>query len=216
MRLRPAYVRNRELVDELVALFTDSVRGMQTIKGFAAEKHQFARFESANRMVSQQQNRIFLNISLFTPATHVLSQLSLVILFSYGGWMFVHGRIQLGSGLVVFAGCAAMCAVTLALPYLPKGLPLLAVLLVAGAGALGVFPIYHAFTQDLPGSHQGKVTGVAGIAAWGFSPLAQKLFGRLVDRTHSFDTGLAVLGVLPLIALLCLIFFWGKSTSNSA
>jgi ATP-binding cassette subfamily B protein len=104
VRLRPAYVRNRELFDELVALFTDSVRGMQTIKGFAAEKHQLARFESANRMVSQQQNRIFLNLSLFTPATQVLSQLSLVILFGYGGWMFVHDRIQLGSGLVVFAG----------------------------------------------------------------------------------------------------------------
>lgn len=103
-RLRPAYVRNRELFDELVALFTDSVRGMQTIKGFAAEPQQFARFEAANRMVSEQQNRIFLNLSLFTPATHVLSQLSLVILFAYGGWLFVHGRIQLGSGLVVFAG----------------------------------------------------------------------------------------------------------------
>jgi len=104
VRLRPAYARNRELFDELVVLFTDSVRGMQTIKGFAAERHQFARFESANRMVSEQQNRIFLNLSLFTPATQVLSQLSLVILFGYGGWMFVHGRIQLGSGLVVFAG----------------------------------------------------------------------------------------------------------------
>jgi ATP-binding cassette subfamily B protein len=104
VRLRPAYVRNRELFDELVALFTDSVRGMQTIKGFAAERHQFERFEAANRMVSEQQNRIFLNLSLFTPATQVLSQLSLVILFGYGGWMYVHGRIQLGSGLVVFAG----------------------------------------------------------------------------------------------------------------
>jgi len=104
VRLRPAYARNRELFDELVALFTDSVRGIQTVKGFAAERHQFARFESANRMVSEQQNRIFLNLSLFTPATQVLSQLSLVILFGYGGWMFVHGRIQLGSGLVVFAG----------------------------------------------------------------------------------------------------------------
>src|ERR1044071_8977863 len=104
IRLRPAYVRNRELLDELVALFTDSVRGMQTIKGFAAEKQQSVKFESANRMVSEQQNRIFLNLSLFTPATQVLSQLSLVILFGYGGWMFVHGRLQLGSGLVVFAG----------------------------------------------------------------------------------------------------------------
>jgi ATP-binding cassette subfamily B protein len=34
----------------------------------------------------------------------MLSQLSLVILFAYGGWLYVQGKIPLGSGLVVFAG----------------------------------------------------------------------------------------------------------------
>jgi ACS family hexuronate transporter-like MFS transporter len=131
-------------------------------------------------------------------------------------WLSRRGMDVTRSRLLVFGACAALCAVTLALPSLPKGWPLLAVLLVAGAGALGLFPLYHAFTQDLPGSHQGKVTGIAGVAAWGFSPLAQKLFGRLVDRTGSFDAGLAVAGVLPLIALLCLVFFWGKTNTNTA
>jgi len=131
-------------------------------------------------------------------------------------WLSRRGMDVTRSRLLVFGGCAALCAVTLALPYLPKGWPLLAVLLIAGAGALGVFPLYHAFTQDLPGSHQGKVTGVAGVAAWGFSPLAQREFGKLVDRTGSFDAGLALAGVLPLIALLCLVLFWGKANPNTA
>ena len=103
-KLRPAYLRNRELYDQLVQVFTESIRGMQTVKGFAAEPHQLRRFEEANRQVSDQQKRIFLNLSLFTPATQFLSQLSLVILFAYGGWLYVQGRIALGSGLVVFAG----------------------------------------------------------------------------------------------------------------
>ncbi len=103
-RLRPAYLRNRELFDDLVQLFTESVHGMQTIKGFAAERHQLRRFEEANRQVSNQQKRIFLDLSLFTPATQFLSQLSLVILFAYGGWLYVHGLVPLGTGLVVFAG----------------------------------------------------------------------------------------------------------------
>jgi ATP-binding cassette subfamily B protein len=103
-RLRPGYLRNRELYDHLVLLFSEHVRGMQTVKGFAAEPHQVRRFEEANQRVSDQQQRIFLDLSLFTPVTQFLSQLSLVILFAYGGWLYVQGRLALGSGLVVFAG----------------------------------------------------------------------------------------------------------------
>jgi ATP-binding cassette subfamily B protein len=103
-RLRPAYLRNREINDHLVLLFTESVRGMQTVKGFAAEPQQVGRFEEANGLVSSQQRRIFRDLSIFTPVTQLLSQLSLVILFSYGGYLYVKGQIPLGSGLVVFAG----------------------------------------------------------------------------------------------------------------
>lgn len=103
-RLRPGYLRNRELSDEMVLLFSESVRGMQTVKGFAAEAHQDRRFEAANDRVSSQQRRIFWDLSIFTPGTQMLSQLSLVILFAYGGWLYVQGKIALGGGLVVFAG----------------------------------------------------------------------------------------------------------------
>jgi ATP-binding cassette subfamily B protein len=103
-RLRPGYLRNRELTDNMVLLFSESVRGMQTVKGFAAESHQIRRFEEANTRVSSQQRKIFWDLAVFTPGTQMLSQLSLVILFAYGGWLYVQGRIPLGSGLVVFAG----------------------------------------------------------------------------------------------------------------
>ena len=103
-RLRPGYLRNRELSDNMILLFSESVRGMQTVKGFAAEAHQVRRFEAANDNVSSQQRKIFWDLSVFTPGTQMLSQLSLVILFAYGGWLYVQGKIPLGSGLVVFAG----------------------------------------------------------------------------------------------------------------
>jgi ATP-binding cassette subfamily B protein len=103
-RLRPGYLKNRELSDQMILLFSESVRGMQTVKGFAAEAHQVRRFEAANDNVSSQQRKIFWDLSVFTPGTQMLSQLSLVILFAYGGWLYVQGKIPLGSGLVVFAG----------------------------------------------------------------------------------------------------------------
>ena len=103
-KLRPGYLKNRELTDHMILLFSESVRGMQTVKGFAAEPHQVRRFEEANDTVSSQQRKIFQDLSIFTPGTQMLSQLSLVILFAYGGWLYVQGKIPLGSGLVVFAG----------------------------------------------------------------------------------------------------------------
>jgi len=144
----------------------------------------------------------------FTSVWFAMSDVGCLGAGALAFWLCRRGMTVAKSRLLVFAGCALLSAATVALPFLPQGWLLLNVLLIAGAGALGVFPVYHAISQDLSGPHQGKVTGFAGIAAWGFSPLAQKLFGRLVDRTGSFDAGLAVAGVLPLLALLALLLLW--------
>jgi MFS transporter, ACS family, hexuronate transporter len=109
---------------------------------------------------------------------------------------------------VVFFICAVLSALTLAVPLLPKSLTLVVVLLLVGAGALGVFPIYHAFTQDISPHHQGKVTGVAGVAAWALGPPLQTGYGALIDQTKSFDLGFAIAGCLPFVAFLVLWLFW--------
>jgi MFS transporter, ACS family, hexuronate transporter len=121
-----------------------------------------------------------------------------------------------GARAVVFAGCAALCATCVLVPWLGKGWLLLAVLALAGAGALGVFPVYHAFTQDISGEHQGKITGLAGVVTWLVAGKMQGLFGRLADRTGSFDLGLAAAGLLPVLAVIPLWLFWNKRNSSSA
>lgn len=123
-------------------------------------------------------------------------------------WLVKRGWSVHASRVGVFAGCAALTALTTMVPLLPKGWALGAVLLCVGAGILGLFPIYHALTQDISPAHQGKVTGIASVAAWLFAPPAQKLFGWMVDRTHSYDLGLVVAGWLPLLALLALVVLW--------
>lgn len=103
-KLRPGYLRNRELYDRLVLTFSESIRGVQTIKGFGAEAHQIERFEAGNKAVTAQQHRIFNDLALFSVGTQFLSQASLIVLLVYGGWLYVQGQLALGSGLVVFAG----------------------------------------------------------------------------------------------------------------
>ncbi len=127
-------------------------------------------------------------------------------------WLARHRFTVSGARKLTFAICAILSTLTVCIPLLPRGSSsalLLFLLLLIGAGALGVFPIYHAFTQDISPRHQGKVTGMAGVAAWGFS-FAQKYYGRLIDRTGSFDLGFALAGCMPLIAFLFLAVFWDR------
>lgn len=123
-------------------------------------------------------------------------------------WLVRRGWTVHGSRIGVFGVCAALTALTGAVAFLPKGWALGVVLLCAGAGILGMFPIYHALTQEISPAHQGKVTGIASVAAWLFAPPAQKLFGWVIDRTKSYDLGLAIAGGLPLLALIALLLLW--------
>lgn len=107
-----------------------------------------------------------------------------------------------------FLICALMAAMTTVAAMLPKGPWLLGALLVAGAGALGVFPCYYALTQELSKNRQGLVSGVTGVFAWALSAPAHRFFGRLIDRSGSFDLGLTLAGWLPTVAFLVLWFGW--------
>jgi ACS family hexuronate transporter-like MFS transporter len=138
----------------------------------------------------------------FNSAWFLAADLGCVAAGAAAAWLARGSRPPALSRFQVFAVCALMTSLTLLVPRLSQGPALLGVLLLVGAGALGVFPLYHTFTQDLPARHQGKVTGVAGVAAWLLPAKIQTLFGLLADRTGSMDTGLALAGLLPLFALL--------------
>ena len=120
-----------------------------------------------------------------------------------------------GARLTVFFSCAAVTALTTVAAVLPRGWPLLVVLSLVGAAGLGLFPIYHALTQELSPVHQGKITGLAGGLGWLLGSPAQKYFGRWVDQTHSFDGGMALVGWLPLLAFLGLWLFWDSKKSEA-
>lgn len=129
-------------------------------------------------------------------------------------WLVKRGLSVHGSRALVYGCCAVLTALTAIAAFLPKGWLLLAMLWVVGAGALGLFPCYYSFTQELSTRHQGKVTGLLGLVAWVVSSPFQKLFGRLVDRTGSFDMGIALAGWLPLMAFVFLWLFWDRRSKE--
>ncbi len=102
-KLRPAYLRNSELMDRVVLNFSESMQGIQMIKGFALEKLREKDFEDQTEAVRRKRQEIFWLTSNFAPFVGGLTQINLVILLGYGGYLVIQGELPLGTGLVAFA-----------------------------------------------------------------------------------------------------------------
>jgi ACS family hexuronate transporter-like MFS transporter len=119
--------------------------------------------------------------------------------------------------LVVFALCAALVALSVAVPFMDRGPWLLAALLAVGAGALGAHPQYYALAQELPTRHMGMLSGVLSATSWVVVGFAQGRMGDHVNQTHSYDFPLIITGLSPLvglIAFLALVAVTNRSGGN--
>jgi MFS transporter, ACS family, hexuronate transporter len=121
-----------------------------------------------------------------------------------------------GSRLMVFLVCALLTALSVAAALLPAGPLLLATLLVIGFGALGVFPNYYSFSQELTVRHQGKVTGALGCCCWLAMAGLHEVVGNLVKSTGSYKLGVALAGLGPLVGFLALVLLWGRTEQTAA
>ena len=131
-------------------------------------------------------------------------------------WLARRGLSVHRTRLLVFGICAALTSLTVVAARLPLGWGLYCVLLIIAAGSLGLFPCYYSLAQEASERHMGKTSGLLGALAWFVSSPAQKAFGRLVDETHSFDRGLAWVGIAPCIALIVLLFAWPREYTTNA
>ena len=117
--------------------------------------------------------------------------------------------------VLMFWICAGLTALSTIVANLPSGPLLLVLLLVIGFGSLGLFPMYYAFTQEISARHQGKISGILGATTWTVTALMQKFVGRSIDETHSYATGLFLVGLAPLVGAICLTLFWGKTAETA-
>jgi ACS family hexuronate transporter-like MFS transporter len=144
----------------------------------------------------------------FNSAYFVATDVGCILAGMAALWLARRGRSAHSSRMIVYGVCAALTSLTLVAASLPQGWLLLAVLLVIGAGSLGMFPCFYSMTQEIDPRHIGKATGVLGFIGWAASSPMQSLFGRIIDVTGSFDMGLAVIGCLPIVGLVAVLLLW--------
>lgn len=101
--VQPAYRKASELGDEMVRTLVENLQGIHVIKGFAREPEEIARFRDANDKIQDEKESIFWKLSTWQPTIGFLTQINMLILIGYGGWLVIHNEMALGSGLFVFA-----------------------------------------------------------------------------------------------------------------
>ena len=152
---------------------------------------------------------------LFNSAYYLATDVGCIGAGFIAMWLTRKGMSVHGSRLLTYACCSLLACCTCLAAILPHGGLLLAVLLIVGAGTLGLFPCYYSFTQELSSPNLGKVTGILAFLGWIASSPVHRFFGSYVDRTKSFDFGIALVGLAPLLGLAAMLVLWPREKSNA-
>lgn len=121
------------------------------------------------------------------------------------------GRDVHSARVGVFAVWCGLTALAALVPLVGGSFAaLVPVLMLVGAGVLGLHPIYYALAQDLPAKHMGLLSGILASLTWVTVGTVQGAIGAHIKETGSYDLGFAVAGLAPLAGLLALLLVWKR------
>ena len=113
--------------------------------------------------------------------------------------------------VLIFALWCGLTALAAAVPFLDGSFwVLVPVLMLAGAGILGLHPVYYALAQELPAKHMGLLSGVLAAMTWVTVGTAQGAIGAHIKATGSYAPGFVLAGLAPLAALAVMVVLWPR------
>jgi ACS family hexuronate transporter-like MFS transporter len=118
------------------------------------------------------------------------------------------GRSVHGARAWTFAGYTAITAVAALVPLFGSGPLMIGGLIVAGFGILGLHPLYYSLSQELPRRRQGLLAGLMSAMAWAVASTFQMYIGARIQETKSYDVGLVIAGLAPVMGLVALLALW--------
>lgn len=102
--VRPLYDATRRTADELILRVAETSDGVTVIKSLGRQNAEVTQFNAVNDQLQSHQQAVFRTVSRFSPMVQFLTQVNLVILLVYGGYLVSTNELPLGTGLIVFAG----------------------------------------------------------------------------------------------------------------
>lgn len=146
----------------------------------------------------------------FLSGFYVAADIGCIAAGAAGVWLAHRGLSQFNARSLVAAACSACVGVAMMAAISGTGVWMYAPLFVVAAGSLGLFPCYYSLAQDVSPRYTGKATGLLAAVGWVVCSPFQWAFGRLVDRTGSFDLGFALAAWVPVISVAAFFFLWPR------
>ena len=147
-------------------------------------------------------------VQFFSIAYYLATDLGSIAMGFLTRRLIMRGWSVFAARLVPFLAFALLTSLSVIVAQLSAGWALLALLLIVGFGALGLFPNYYSFSQELTARHQGKLTGTLGCINWIAMFIMQLLVGASIDATGSYADGIMLVGLAPLAGFLAAFLFW--------
>ncbi len=97
---RPMYLRARERVDHTIRVLAENVLGMHVVKCFNRSADEIEKFKHSNANVCETRCRIFWWVSVFVPSIGLLTQVNILVLLIYGGYLVISYDQQVAAGVV--------------------------------------------------------------------------------------------------------------------
>jgi ACS family hexuronate transporter-like MFS transporter len=152
---------------------------------------------------------------LVVPLYYIVSEIG-----CFAGGVFVRRLVARGHDVhfARVAGYALLALVTAsaALAPLIGGWGAVALIVAAGAGILGLHPIYYSLGQELPAKHMAFLSGSLAAAGWFVVGAVQEAMGAHIKATGSYAVGFYIAGLAPLAGLVALLLLWRPAGDRTA
>ncbi len=159
-KARPAFMKVQQKLDRLNQVMQESLEGVRVVKAFVRDEHESARFELANRDLTDQIIRVTQLLAVLMPTMFILVNLGVV------GVMWFGGRMAILQGFEVGRIVASVNYMTLSIfPLMMLGM-MLGPLSAADASAERILQVLDAEPEVKDRTDARVPSGVAGRVAF--------------------------------------------------
>ncbi len=111
-KVRPAFMKIRQQFSSLNTFVQENISGNRVVKAFAREDYEQEKFDKENEAYRDAELKASLVWRKYVPIFEFLSNVLMVVLMLYGGYMVIQGEVTMGN-LVTVSGYLWMLTVPL-------------------------------------------------------------------------------------------------------